>query len=123
MKLTKRQVKEYTKRWHAHNKHLKQSGRHDERLTFNQYVAMVFGKGPKPSGSSSNFTKPGANGRDIGEYKSHGVQNAPADACARKERPKYSGDAVKGIATMHKSNAVPVTGKKQATEIAKMRRG
>ena len=28
-----------------------------------------------------------------------------------------------GIAQMHKSNAVPVRGKKQATEVANMRRG
>jgi len=30
---------------------------------------------------------------------------------------------IKGIATMHKSNAVPVIDQKQAIEIANMRRG
>jgi hypothetical protein len=35
----------------------------------------------------------------------------------------YTGDKVKGIATMHKSNAVPVFTDEQAQDISKMRRG
>jgi len=34
----------------------------------------------------------------------------------------YTGDKVKGIATMHKSNAVPVFSDEQAVDISKMRR-
>ena len=41
----------------------------------------------------------------------------------KKENPKYTGTLVKGIATMHKSNAVPIINQKQAEDIAKMRRG
>tara|TARA_R100000388_G_C7193474_1_gene134667 strand:+ start:227 stop:583 length:357 start_codon:yes stop_codon:yes gene_type:complete len=41
----------------------------------------------------------------------------------KKENPKYTGTLVKGIATMHKSNAVPVINQKEAEDIAKMRRG
>jgi len=41
---------------------------------------------------------------------------------ARTETQKYTGDYVIGIATMHKSNAVPVTNPKHATEISQMRR-
>jgi hypothetical protein len=37
-----------------------------------------------------------------------------------KESPRYTGDYVIGIATLHKSNAVPVTNKKYATEISEM---
>jgi hypothetical protein len=40
----------------------------------------------------------------------------------RKERPKYTGTLVIGIATMHKSNAVPVIDQQQAIDIARMRR-
>jgi hypothetical protein len=40
----------------------------------------------------------------------------------KKESPKYTGDLVKGIATMHKSNAVPIINQEQATEISQMRR-
>ena len=35
----------------------------------------------------------------------------------------YTGTKVKGIATMHKSNAVPVFSDQEALEISKMRRG
>ena len=35
----------------------------------------------------------------------------------------YTGTKVKGIATMHKSNAVPVFSDEEAIEISKMRRG
>ena len=35
----------------------------------------------------------------------------------------YTGDKVKGIGTMHKSNAVPIFSDEEAIEISKMRRG
>ena len=40
----------------------------------------------------------------------------------KKESPKYTGTLVKGIATMHKSNAVPIMNQKEATEISEMAR-
>ena len=43
--------------------------------------------------------------------------------CAAPEKKEYTGTLIKGIATMHKSNAVPVIDQQQATEIANMRRG
>jgi hypothetical protein len=39
-----------------------------------------------------------------------------------KPSPVYTGTMVKGIATMHKSNAVPVFSDEQAVDISKMRR-
>lgn len=41
---------------------------------------------------------------------------------ARVEPKKYTGTLVRGIATMHKSNAVPVIDQEQATDISRMRR-
>ena len=41
---------------------------------------------------------------------------------AKRKANEYTGDVIIGIATMHKSNAVPVTNKKNAEEISKMRR-
>lgn len=43
-------------------------------------------------------------------------------SCGKKEVPTYTGTLIVGIATMHKSNAVPVIDKEQATDIARMRR-
>jgi hypothetical protein len=41
---------------------------------------------------------------------------------APKREMKYTGDKLLGIATMHKSNAVPVFRKEDAEDIARMRR-
>ena len=41
----------------------------------------------------------------------------------KKANPVYTGTAIKGIGTMHKSNAVPIFTDEQAVEIATMRRG
>lgn len=40
----------------------------------------------------------------------------------KRESMKYTGTLIKGVATMHKSNAVPITSGEQAIEISKMRR-
>ena len=40
-----------------------------------------------------------------------------------KPNPVYTGNNIKGIGTMHKSNAVPIFTDEQAVEIATMRRG
>jgi len=40
----------------------------------------------------------------------------------KKESPVYTGTKVKGIGTMHKSNAVPIFSDEEAVEISQMRR-
>lgn len=42
--------------------------------------------------------------------------------CLKKEPHRYTGTLIKGIATMHKSNAVPVINEEQARDISRMRR-
>ena len=56
------------------------------------------------------------------EYMKSGEYHRIAGDCSKKESPKYTGTLVKGIATMHKSNAVPVINQKEAEDIARMRR-
>jgi hypothetical protein len=47
-----------------------------------------------------------------------------AGVCAKPEEKVYSGERkLLGIATMHKSNMVPVFAKQDAEDIARMRRG
>ena len=41
---------------------------------------------------------------------------------ARVEAPRYTGTLVKGIGTMHKSNAVPIIDEEQMKDLASMRR-
>jgi hypothetical protein len=42
--------------------------------------------------------------------------------CTKPEQKVYTGTKIKGIGTMHKSNAVPIFSDEQAVDIAKMRR-
>ena len=56
------------------------------------------------------------------EAIANGTWMSQAGGTAKKESPKYTGTLVKGIATMHKSNAVPVISQKEAEDIARMRR-
>ena len=57
------------------------------------------------------------------EAMKDGTWITQAGNTAKKENMKYTGTLVKGIATMHKSNAVPIINKEEATDIARMRRG
>lgn len=66
----------------------------------------------------------------IPDYKFRGQgQRVPSlvttkgGACGSPEPQTYTGTAVLGIATLHKSNAVPVFSEKDAVDISKMRRG
>lgn len=42
--------------------------------------------------------------------------------CTKPEQKVYTGSKIKGIGTMHKSNAVPIFSDEEAIDIAKMRR-
>lgn len=44
------------------------------------------------------------------------------DPCTAQPKQTYTGSMVKGIATMHKSNAVPIFSDQEAVDVAKMRR-
>jgi hypothetical protein len=65
---------------------------------------------------------------EIPDYREHqataALSNRVAANGAAKERKIYTGDEIVGIATMHKSNAVPIRrdNKDAAKEVAAMRR-
>lgn len=71
--------------------------------------------------------------REFGEYKfpepvgcdrgkEYRSLNSSEFNTARRDSKKYTGTLVKGIGTMHKSNAVPVISEQEAIDIATMRR-
>mgnify|MGYP001571922091 CR=1 FL=1 len=68
-------------------------------------------------GVSTNSPQPYR--REIPAYAS-----APCTAgvAARVDAPRYTGTLVKGIGTMHKSNAVPIINEQEMIDIARMRR-
>jgi len=59
-----------------------------------------------------------------GRGNTHHIPSVNTGGTATMAAPKvYTGTKVKGIATMHKSNAVPVFSDEEAVEISRMRRG
>ena len=74
----------------------------------------------------------GKHGRRVGVYDlpnlRDGLNKMPptSDKVAgngnKKQSQKYTGDYIKGIATTHKSNLVPITSKEQAVQASQMRR-
>lgn len=50
------------------------------------------------------------------------LSNTVAGSGTKIEEKRYTGTLIKGIATMHKSNAVPIMNKEQAIDISNMRR-
>jgi hypothetical protein len=56
---------------------------------------------------------------EMKKYSSNNSLTTP-NSCGLIESKKYTGNVVIGIATMHKSNAVPVTSSKHAEEISRM---
>lgn len=57
--------------------------------------------------------------RETQKIKSLPFTAAP---CTKKDSQKYTGTAMKGIGTMHKSNSVPIFSDEEAVDIARMRR-
>lgn len=68
----------------------------------------------KPKGSSEPYR------RETKHYPSLGTHQG---CCTKSDSVKYTGTAMMGIATLHKSNAVPVFSQEDAVEISRMRRG
>jgi hypothetical protein len=68
----------------------------------------------------SNYSLKTPEGRGTAHIKSLDTGLGVATLQPAKQ---YTGTKVKGIATMHKSNAVPVFSDEEAVEISKMRRG
>lgn len=121
-KITKKKMEQLKEEHRLHNKEMRQKGRKSECLTLDEFIATRYGLGKKPTGVVS-VKEPKAIRRDTKEYKSLKVSGDLSAACAKRDSNTYSGTLVKGIATMHKSNAVPVLDEEYAKEISRMRRG
>lgn len=67
------------------------------------------------------ITKPAPFRRETKHIPSLGISGP--GSCSRPDSKVYTGTAMLGIATMHKSNSVPVFSQEDAVEISRMRRG
>lgn len=121
-KLSQAQLEKLEVKWRQHNKEMRRKHLHDLQFaTFNEYLDYIQGK-RKPLKQNVDFRvynpEPGYR-RETPNIPSHGIGVGNG---LKRESQRYTGTLIKGIATMHKSNAVPVIDDKQAKEIAQMRR-
>ena len=105
----------------AYNKRMKRLGLHNQQMSSEEYEQYLLGNyKTKTKKKFESYVAPKnpyyretphipSNGNGIGN-------------CYKKQTDTYTGTLITGIATMHKSNAVPVTNQKQAIDIANMRR-
>ena len=102
-----------------YNKEMRQIGCHKLQKTFDDFVAYkynryktnrVFVAPPEPE----QYRKP--------EKFVPSLNSGVLNQCSKTQEKKYTGDLISGVATMHKSNAVPVFNNDQAKDLASMRR-
>lgn len=70
--------------------------------------------------------KPSESPYELPDYRTNSnspLSNSICSNGSKKEAKSYTGTRIKGIATMHKSNAVPITSEEQAKDISAMRYG
>ena len=111
--------------WKQFNKDCRRKHIHSAQfLEFKDYVAYLNGTYKAPKRETvvrSTYNPPKV--RETEHIPS--MSNSVAGSAARKEPMKYTGERkLLGIATMHKSNMVPIfeDNKEEAIEIARMRR-
>lgn len=136
-KLTAGKLERLQKQHREHNKRMKQIHCHSNIMTFDEYVDYVQGN-YKPKQSSKASTTNFDWNASLGYRRSSDADKIPSatssasfSPATKKEAMQYTGERkLIGIATMHKSNMVPIfadeddkKGQRAATEIARMRRG
>jgi len=118
VKITKARMAQYELDWRLYNKAMKRNGMHDLRYdSVDEYINYCLGKKTtkqefKPLVTETVYR------RDVQEYPS--LTKCGGGSGTKKESIKYTGTYIIGIATMHKSNAIPITNQQQATEISRM---
>ena len=119
-KLTKRKREEWEFDWMADNKARKSQGM--PKITFDEYCLNRLGKIKLPKPEFKVLAMQPTHPRYVDRVQ-HDSLGVIAGNTLKREPLKYTGTLVKGIATMHKSNAVPVIDEEQMKDISRMRRG
>ena len=118
-KITKAKYKELELQWREHNRRMKSKGLHEFKYdTLEEYIEYCYGR-VKFEKKFTQYKPVSSWRRDEPKYPSAPL-TSPDGKGTKKETLYYTGTLIKGIATMHKSNAVPIMNKEQATEISRM---
>jgi len=123
-KIKKLDVSKVEIEWRKYNKDMRRSNLHSCQFnTLDEYVLYITGKLKTKKKEFTSYVEPKSYSRQTKSYASITTENAiPSSEGTRRERPVYTGDYILGIATMHKSNAVPVGRGDDPKHYAQMRR-
>jgi len=130
-KLTQKDIERYTVEWRKYNKNMRRNNMHDmQYATVEDYIAYCRGEVKfKPNTKRERYIPPVTREDPTRNIPSmmekmiaDGTWAKQSGGTPKKESLKYTGTLIKGIATMHKSNAVPIINQQQAKDIANMRR-
>lgn len=121
-KLTKKRLSQLRSDHLEYNKFLKSL--REKPISFNDYVSYVYGKSKPAVAKSGTFSFKGNTAYEIkgsvqAKHQSH-INNS--GSCLVSEKRVYTGNLIKGISTLHKSNAVPVISESEMIDHANMRR-
>lgn len=107
--------------WHReHNAHLKRIGL--PVISFEQYLDQLHGKVPEKKQKAKPL-QVNSLSNSMSEHRDrYPSLNSMGGNTTRKEPQQYTGNRLLGIATMHKSNIVPVFSAEDAVDLARMRR-
>ena len=119
MKLTKAKLKQLEQDHLEYNRFLKQS--HMPKITLDEYINQVFGRVKSVKKKPATYVASVSASYRANTYPS--VIRTGLAICSKQQSRTYSGEQkLLGIATLHKSNMVPVFAKQDAVDIANMRR-
>ena len=123
-KMTKTNWAKWKSELPAYNRKQRQMGM--PAVSIDEYVKILHGQTPKrTTHTHETFTeyKPTYSAPRRGSSTEHikSLQTTESHTSA-PERKEYTGTLVKGIGTMHKSNAVPVIDEQAMKDLASMRR-
>jgi hypothetical protein len=121
-KRTKNQQLQFVQQHREYNKSMKRIHAHDQMMSLEEYDLYVRGMW-KPKATKFKEYKPTATFTE--QRKQYPSAGDGIGVATKKEAMQYTGERkLLGIATMHKSNMVPIfeDNKHEAIEIARMRR-
>jgi hypothetical protein len=133
-KYTKSQIEKWTVEMRQHNKKMRKIHCHDLQMTLDDYIEYIHGRYKPKKKTETVMNLPwhqsGTEFKRTTDHIPSRISSHSFSPCTKRQPLQYTGERkLVGIATMHKSNMVPIfaddddkTGKKQATEIATMRR-
>ena len=133
VKVTKGKLDRWKEECRKHNKEMKRLGLSDHKMSLETYIDYIHGRytpKTKPRAVQTPWHQTGNEFKRNTDKIPSGVSKNSFQPALKREPLQYTGERkLVGIATMHKSNMVPIfaddddkTGRNAATEIAKMRR-